>query len=426
MITFLDEEELAARAARVAGAWAARGLRAGDAVAVSFGNSPELVIARDAATALELTFVGLHPRLAPPEVEHALAVTGARLLGVEDESPPVPLRRAAGTTILFTSGTTGRPRACLRPEAAEAARIAEITATYGLCSSDVHLVACPLSHSAPGIFLRAVRLVGGRTALLDHFQAGTFAADVAAAGATVCFLVPTQVERLLAGPRTDLRPLRAVIVAGAPFAPASRARFAEWLGPGRLWEFYGSSETGTITVLPPDRDIPAIPGFVGWPPAGVDVRVVEGEIQVRSPANMAGYLGEPPAGEWVAPGDLGELTGDGGVVLVDRKGDLIISGGANVYPAEVERALLECPSVRGAVAFGRPHPDWGEEVCALVAGDTTEDELRAFLRTRIAGYKIPKQIWLVSLDELPVGASGKPLRRRARELYSRHGRGKEG
>jgi acyl-CoA synthetase (AMP-forming)/AMP-acid ligase II len=230
--------------------------------------------------------------------------------------------------------------------------------------------------------------------------------------------VPTQVERLLAGPPTGLRPLRVVVVAGAPFAPASRARFAGWLGPGRLWEFYGSSETGTIAVLPPERPQPE-PGFVGWPPPGVEVRVVDGEIQVRSPAVMAGYLGQAPVSGWVAPGDVGRMTPDGGLVLVDRKGDLVITGGVNVYPAEVERALLEHPRVRGAVAFGRPHPDWGEEVCALVAGERLDEaELRAFLRGRIAGYKIPKALFMIGLADLPIGASGKPLRRAARELVA--------
>jgi acyl-CoA synthetase (AMP-forming)/AMP-acid ligase II len=133
---------------------------------------------------------------------------------------------------------------------------------------------------------------------------------------------------------------------------------------------------------------------------------------------MAGYLGEPPLapGAGVAPGDLGRLTADRGVVLVDRKGDLIISGGVNVYPAEVERALLEHPDVRGAVVFGRPHPDWGEEVCALVASEVGEPELRRFLEERIARFKIPRRFRFVRLEELPLGPSGKPLRRAARDL----------
>jgi long-chain acyl-CoA synthetase len=175
--------------------------------------------------------------------------------------------------------------------------------------------------------------------------------------------------------------------------------------------------------LAPQRDEIPVPGAeslrerIGTERGGVD-----GELQVRTPAGMAGYLGEPPLapGSFIAPGDLGHLTDDGGVVLLDRKGDLVISGGVNVYPAEVERALLEHPGVQGAVVFGLPHPDWGEEVCALVAGAPDEDELRAFLRGRVAGYKIPRRIVRVAHDALPIGPSGKPLRRVARERLRGH------
>jgi acyl-CoA synthetase (AMP-forming)/AMP-acid ligase II len=439
----LDEREITARAGRVAAGWARLGLAPGDSVAALAGNSAEFVIAREAATALELWFVPVNPRLAPPEMEHIVSVARPRALVVEPAvsgwhpaavpthtfaeleamaGAAPPLRTAAGATILFTSGTTGRPKGCLRPEAAEAARVAELTASHGLGPTDIHLVACPLAHSAPGIFLRACRLAGARTVILPRFDARTFPEQVRDSGATVCFLVPTQVERLLAGPRTDLRPLRALIVAGAPFAPASRARLVDWLGPGRLHEFYGSSETGTITVHLNEQSGP--PGFVGHPPPGVTVEIAAapgevGEIRVRSAACMAGYIGEPPVpqGGFVAPGDLGRMTPDGGIVLVDRKGDLIITGGVNVYPAEVERALLEHPAVRGAVVFGLPNSEWGEQVCALVAGDAAEADLRAFLRDRIAAYKIPKRFTFIGLDELPIGATGKPLRRLARERW---------
>jgi acyl-CoA synthetase (AMP-forming)/AMP-acid ligase II len=160
---------------------------------------------------------------------------------------------------------------------------------------------------------------------------------------------------------------------------------------------------------------------VGWPPPGVDVRLADdGEVFVRSPAVMAGYIGEPPVppGAFLTVGDVARRDADGGLVLVDRKADLIISGGVNVYPAEVERALAEHPAVHGAVVFGRPHPDWGEEVAALVAAreGTRATELVAFLRAHIAAYKIPKVLRFVPLEDLPIGPSGKPLRRAARIL----------
>jgi acyl-CoA synthetase (AMP-forming)/AMP-acid ligase II len=247
--------------------------------------------------------------------------------------------------------------------------------------------------------------------------------------------VPTQVERLLALPdevraAADLSSVRAWIVAGAPFAPATKRRLLGWLGPGRLWEFYGSSETGTITVLPPAAQ-PGGPGSVGWPPAGVNVRLLDeagaevgpgvtGEVYVASPAVMRGYLSDPANQRdgHVSVGDLGRWEPDGSLTLVDRKHDLIISGGVNVYPAEVERALGEHPDVAGAVVTGVPDPDWGERVVALVAprpgAHLDAATLYGFLRPRIATFKLPKQFAFCSLDELPLGPSGKPLRRVAR------------
>jgi long-chain acyl-CoA synthetase len=422
---FLDEDDVRARAGRAAAALRRRGLGPGDALAVLAGNTPDFVVAREAATALELVFVPVNPRAAAPEIDEMVARSGARLL-VADRAHPgaVPIAAldgagsrslregAMGATVLFTSGTTGRAKACLRPEAAEAARAAELTATYGLRRDDVHLIACPLAHSAPGIFLRAARAAGARTILLGRFDADA----VCAAPASFVFLVPTQIARLVDRPAPAS--LRAVIVAGAPFPPALKARALAWLGPGRLWEYYGSSETGTIAVAPPAAQ-PGPAGFVGWAPPGVEVALADdGEVLVRSAGCMAGYLGEPPRAPdgFVATGDLARRGPDGGLILVDRKSDLIISGGVNVYPAEVERALAEHPAVHGAVVYGRPHPDWGEEVAALVAaaGPLDAEGLRGFLRERIAGYKIPKRFRFVAADELPIGPSGKALRRVAR------------
>lgn len=420
------------RAARMAAGLARRGLRTDDALAVLAGNGPEFVVAREAATALELRFVPLNPRLTPPERDELIARSRARAVVVDpllgaapgaltfaelDEPGGFELRPGAiGATILFTSGTTGQPKACWRPEACELARARELITTYGLCADDVHLVACPLAHSAPAIFLRAARAVGARTLLLERFDPAAFLA--AAAHATVAFLVPTQIARILAHePKPRWGALRALIVAGAPFPTALKLRLLDSLGAGRLWEFYGSSETGTIAVAPPSAQ-PGPPGFVGWPPPGVAVRLnADGEVFVRSPAAMAGYLGEPAPAEFLSVGDVAERTLNGGLVLIDRKGDVVITGGVNVYPAEVERALAEHSGVDGAVVFGRPHPDWGEEVTALVASRVGASELIDFLRPRLAGYKLPKRFIYVGAGELPIGPTGKPLRRVARARY---------
>jgi acyl-CoA synthetase (AMP-forming)/AMP-acid ligase II len=214
--------------------------------------------------------------------------------------------------------------------------------------------------------------------------------------------------------------------------PALRREVVAWLGPGRLWELYGSSETGTITVLPPEDQL-AHPDTVGRPVAGVELRLdgdgdAPAEVLVRSPSVMAGYWdrdrGEAAwpgsADGFLSVGDLGRLDPGGRLQLVDRAGDTIISGGVNVYPAEVERVIGEHPGVAGAVVVGVADPDWQERVAAVVAlasgARVDEEELRGFLSARLAPHKRPGRILFVALDDLPLGPSGKPLRRLAVRL----------
>jgi long-chain acyl-CoA synthetase len=451
----LDEDAAARRAAAVLAGLA--GLPAGERIAVVAGNGPAFVAARDAATAADLVLAPINPRLAGPEVafigsharprvvlaervhvdlaQIAAAAAGAPVVVVDDLTSAAPLDLApvlsrVGATLLYTSGTTGRPKGCLRTAAQEQARVAELTASYRLAADDVHLIVCPLAHSAPGIFLRAGRAAGARTVIAPRFAPEPFLDAVARWRASVVFLVPTQIQRLLAVPdraRAELSSLRAVIVAGAPLAPATKAAALAWLGPDILHEFYGSSETGTITVIGPD-DHAAHPGSVGRPPPGVSLRVLDadgapvadgevGEIHVASPTVMAGYLDDDGSlsrpGEQdghVSVGDLGRLD-DGWLTLVDRKHDTIISGGVNVYPAEVERALADHPAVAGAVAFGVDDAEWGQIVAAVVATRPghalVPADIRAFLREHIAGYKLPRAVALCDLDELPIGSSGR-------------------
>lgn len=430
-MTLLDED----RAARRAGGVLARiaSLHAGDRIAVIAHNSPAFVAARDAATAADLVLVPINPRLAPAEIAFILGharpravlvdaahrdVPGAIELG-EDEAPLVLDHARGGATILYTSGTTGRPKGCWRTAAQERARQAELCASYALSAADVHLIVCPLAHSAPGAFLRAARLAGARTVIAPKFTPEAFVDDVRRYGATVVFLVPTQVHRLLALPPPHLAPLRAVVVAGAPFPPALKTAFDAWLGAGRLHEFYGSSETGTISVMKPGEHV-LHPGSVGRPPPGVQVDVRDGELFVSSPAVMAGYLSDDgahvlPREDFLSVGDLGTID-DGWITLVDRKHDTIISGGMNIYPAEVERALAALPGVAGAVVFGVPDPEWGQTVAAVIAA--APFDVRAALRDTLAGYKLPRAIAFCTLAELPIGSSGKALRRAARAQFA--------
>jgi long-chain acyl-CoA synthetase len=449
MTEILDEDSAARRAAAVLARLAALGVHAGDRIAVLASNGSAFVAARDAATAADLVLAPINPRLAPAEtawiVGHArprallvdeanrgAAPGGVPIVELDDAlGPATPLDHARiGATLLYTSGTTGRPKGCWRTAEQERARADELRASYALTSADTHLIVCPLAHSAPGIFLRAARAAGARTVIAPRFTPEAFADDVRRHRASVVFLVPTQVHRLLAvDPPPRLDSLRAVIVAGAPFPTAQKAAFAAWLGPGRLYEFYGSSETGTVSVIGPDEHA-AHPGSVGRPPPGVSVRVHDGELFVRSRAVMSGYLTE--AGDAVAPleardghisvGDLGTIDPDGWMTLVDRKYDTIITGGLNVYPAEVERTLAALTEVAGAVVFGVPDDEWGQIVAAVIAprepARLDGQAVRAELRDKLAGYKLPRAIAFCALDELPIGSSGKALRRAARAAFA--------
>jgi acyl-CoA synthetase (AMP-forming)/AMP-acid ligase II len=450
MTDLLDEDIAARRTAAVLARIESLGIQTGDRIAVLAGNGAGFVAARDAATAADLVLVPINPRLARGEIEWIVSHAKPRALLVDDAHrdvagtrvPRIELDRLAatgapaaidpariGATILYTSGTTGRPKGCWRTAEQERARTDELRDTYAITSADTHLIVCPLAHSAPGILLRAARAAGARTVLSPRFTPEGFAAAVQQHRATVVFLVPTQVHRLLALAPPPLDSLRAVIVAGAPFPAEQKAAFSRWLGPGKLYEFYGSSETGTVSVIRPDEHA-LHPGSVGRPPPGVSVRAIDGELFVRSSALMSGYLDDN--GEALAPlelvdghfsvGDLGTIDADGWITLVDRKHDTIITGGMNVYPAEVERALAALPGVAGAVAFGVADDEWGQLVAAVIAlrdaAWIDPNLVRDALRDQLAGYKLPRALAVCSPDELPIGSSGKPLRRAARERFA--------
>jgi acyl-CoA synthetase (AMP-forming)/AMP-acid ligase II len=482
----VDEEALSRVCDRLTGELRAEGVSAGDRVAVLCGTRIESIGARQAVSALGAVVVPLDSRIAAPEVAYILAHARPRIVLVEPGAEAIavaaldrllPIRRPAlrslevvapasvgtvrarrppargilpdtiGATLLYTSGTTGRAKGCMRSAAQEAARAAELVATYRIGADDVHLVACPLAYSAPGILTRAARATGAATALLPRFSPEGFLSAVDSTRATLAFLVPTQLRRLLAVPaeqrrRFDLSSVRAVVVAGAPLVPELRRAAVEWLGEGRLWEFYGSSETGTITVLRPAEQL-VHPESVGRPADRVELRLEppgnqdgageDGpgearEIFIRSPTVMSGYWNpvssrvEWPGTEdrFLSVGDLGRLDRDGYLYLVDRLHDTIISGGVNVYPAEVERALAAHPDVDSAVVFGLADPDLGQRVAALVVrvvgSSIGADTLREAMRQRLSRHKIPRQIAFVAADELPRTSSGKLLRRAAAAL----------
>jgi fatty-acyl-CoA synthase len=341
---------------------------------------------------------------------------------------------------LYTSGTTGTLKAAQHTQASYAAIVANILANLvSPHRDDAMLHAASLIH-ASGTFVLPFWLAGARNVVLDGFNPATFLDDVVATGATHVNLVPTMLGMLLADERRaagDIGRLRCVIYGASPM-PTSTLRTAMSLWGPILTQYYGQTEAPlAITVLDAvdhvGGDAPL--GSCGQPAVDAEVRVLDddgndvargevGEIAVRAPFTHIGYLNAPhlDAGARTADGflrtrDVGRFDEQGYLYLVDRTSDMIITGGYNVYPREVEDALLAHPAIVEAVVVGAPDDTWGEAVTAFVVvrsgAEVTDDELRRVVRDRLAAYKVPKRI--ERLDAIPKSAVGKLLRRAVRD-----------
>jgi long-chain acyl-CoA synthetase len=454
-------------AARVAAFLFSRGFRAGDRAGVMLANTPEFCIVCYGVLRAGGTVVPMNPLLKSREVEYYLSDSGAGLLFAAADSPgePAPGAAAAGASfvpagaadlaallqaqppapgvadradddtalILYTSGTTGQPKgaelshANLRTNAQLSAET-----LFSLSPSDVVMGCLPLFH----VFgltcgLNTAVNSGATLALLARFDPGQALEIIQDCQVTVFEGVPTMYAAMLHHPdrdRYDLSSLR-VCVSGGAALPVELLRGFETAFGTMILEGYGLSETSPVASFNhPDRE--RKPGSIGTPVRGVQLRLVApdgsdvpagevGEIAISGPNVMKGYWGRPEATKeaipdgWLRTGDLARQDEDGYFFIVDRKKDLVIRGGFNVYPREIEEVLYEHPAVAEAAVIGIPHPTLGEEIGAAAAlkpgASATPDELRAFVKARVAAYKYPRHVWLV--DALPKGATGKILRR---------------
>ena len=290
--------------------------------------------------------------------------------------------------VMFTSGTSAEPKRVELTYGNVEASARGSALALGVTAQDRWLCPLPLTHVG-GLMILTRAVVCGFHALLDPpFDAGRVAARLNAGEATFVSLVPTQLARCLDAGLRDPPELRAVVCGGAPLDPALRARAGDAGVP--VLDAYGMTETASQFVVD------------GVPLPGADVRLEEGEIVVRGPM---------VAGGEVRTGDLGEWR-DGRLRVTGRRSDLIITGGENVSPEEVEAVLKAHPRVSDAGVFGRPDPEWGQAVTAHVVGSATPEELDAWCRERLARFKVPKHIEIVS--SLARTASGKLLRRSMR------------
>jgi long-chain acyl-CoA synthetase len=473
--------ELNARANQLARALRARGLRAGDAIALLCSNRCEFaeVYAATRRSGLRLTPVNWHLNAdeaayvvrdsdaralvaearfaAGAERAAALApaatlrlACGGALDGFEDygaalsaEDPGDISDPAPGTSMLYTSGTTGRPKGVER--AAPPAALGEDAATplgQYVPGRSVHLCTGPLYHSAPLSFSLAVPLLYGSTVvMMDGWDAEQMLALIERHGVTHTHVVPTMIHRLLSAPEAlrskyDVRTLRYLIHGAAPCPVAMKRKLIDWLGP-IVTEYYAATE-GMASIVDSATWLTR-PGTVGLPVEPDGVRVLDDEGKALPPGSIGTvYLKAGPdrfsyykdeqktrgayRGDYFTLGDVGYLDPDGYLYLTDRSVDVIISGGVNVYPAEVEQVLVEHPAVFEAAVIGTENPEWGEEVKAVVvlqpertSSDALANELALYCRARIAHYKCPRSVDFVS--ELPRLATGKLDKRELRRRY---------
>jgi fatty-acyl-CoA synthase len=438
------------------------GVRPGDRVAWLCGNTHELLEAYFGVLLAGGVLVPLNIRLAPPELRAILDDSAAvalfrhpdqvevdhpvptvvlgdeheALLAAQPAEPvePPPVDESAPAELFYTSGSTGRPKGALLSHRALYLHAIHSALTNGLSGDDVVLHTIPLFHVNGWGTPHYVTGLGGVHVMLPRFEPGEVLRLVEAHGVTRLFLVPAMARLLLDHPdlgTRDVSSLQQVSIGGAPTSPEVLAEVEDRFGCTCICGYGMTESSPTLTR---SLDKPGEPpsaqrrASTGLPILGVDVRVLGdddrevpwdgatvGEVCARSNHVMVGYLGQPEAteealrGGWLRTGDLAVVAPDGYLTIVDRRKDLIVSGGENIASVEVEHALAAHPSVREVAVVGVPDDRWGEVPRAFVSlhpgASLTEDEARAWVRERLAGYKVPRSVTV--LDELPKGGTGK-------------------
>jgi long-chain acyl-CoA synthetase len=330
-----------------------------------------------------------------------------------------------GRPMHVTSGTTGRPKAVfsgLLDQSSAAALVTEERDLWDFRPDDVNLVVSPIHHSAPLRFATGTLLAGGRLVFAGHFDAARITELISAERPTTMFVVPTHLQRLFAHwdahGAPDLTCVRLLAHAGAACPPALKRRLLTTFPPGTTWEFYGSTE-GQFTACRSEEWL-AHPGTVGRARPGRSISVDEhGTVwcvvppharfeYFRAPEKTASAWRDTPEGAAFTVGDLGRIDDGGHLFLDGRREDLVISGGVNVYPVEVENALREHPGVTDVAVYGVADDEWGQRLCAAVVGSATAEELAAYARERLSPAKRPRRWRFV--EALPHTATGKVRR----------------
>lgn len=460
--------ELLALANQVSHGLRARGLAKGDVVAGVLPNGIDAVVMLMATGQIGLYYVPINWHLTAAEIDYILGDCDAKVVvsgeayadktknpdigisGLVDGQPATaPGDRSAGAVMWYTSGTTGFPKGVQRalPDAPPEQLVPMYTWFLGevcdlLPGDGVHLVTSPMYHSSPCAHTQFALHLGHTVVITPRFEPVNILELVERHRVTNAMMVPTMFHRMLQLPqevkdRYDVTSLRQVVHTGAACPVAVKQGIMDWWGPV-LYEYYGSTES-TIAFAVKPLEWLARPGTVGRPAPTFEARILDedgtelppgepGMIYVRSATVNFEYRKDPAKtaaskrGDWYAPGDIGYLDKDGYLFLCDRRTDLIVSGGVNIYPAEIEAALLEHPAVADVAVIGVPDEEWGHNVVALVqvadghaAGEALTAELLEHCGPRIARFKHPKVIEY--RDALPRTPTGKLSRTKVREEY---------
>ena len=462
---------------RIAAGLQSRGIRRGDSVLVALKNRPELVMLQAAIGRLGASAVSVSWRSTPPEIEYIATHSQARAMVFDAAIEPTirhtlpllpfPASNAfavggaiegfptwsdlltagdafdeaseEGAVVMYTSGTTGKPKGAVRKFQREAlAHVLSFIEQTPMVAGETHLVVCPLYHATAFAFTSFTYILGGKVIVLGDFKPEAFLETVERYRVTTTAVVPTMLHRILElGPdrirRYDTSSLKVIFSGGAPLS-ATLARDALDVLGDKIYNFYGATETGLVTLAGPD-DLRASPGTIGRLIPGQEVRLIGedgrdvpegevGELYARSALLVAGYHADEAATRgsmrdgYFSVGDLARRDARGCYHIEGRKRDMIISGGVNVYPAEVEAALDAHPAVLEAAVVGIPDREWGERVRAYVVLrpgiHLTAERLAAHCAERLAKTKVPREIRF--LDHLPRNPTGKVLKRELRSM----------
>jgi fatty-acyl-CoA synthase/long-chain acyl-CoA synthetase len=468
---------------RLANAMLDLGVRPGDTVVWCGQNSEGVIRGSNAARKIRATAVPLNYRLSPeeaayvvnnsdavlvhcdaeyadlmakirdqlPKVRHIIIFDGAARPGMIEEvdlvaqaSDAEPVIRGGpdeAATMIYTSGTTGSPKGALRRGSGDPEQVGAMLAYIGYQTDDVYITTGPLYHSGPGGFYAVALALGNTTVVQRKFDPEDWLRLVDKYRVTSTFCAPTPIRIVCSLPdevkaRYDRSSMRIMLANAAPWSLALKEMYVRDFPPSSLWEIYGSTELGVNTILRPEDQLRK-PGSCGQPSPGVEVQLrdedgnvigdpdVPGELYVRSKGVFSSYHKDPEKydssriGEFFSVGDIAYRDEEGYYYICDRKNDMIISGGMNVYPAEIEAALERHPGIMDVAVFGIPSEQWGESVHAVVVAGSgasmSEQDVITFARQNLSSYKIPRSISFA--DEIPRTGSGKILKRLLREPF---------